>query len=203
MRAALGIAAVLLFAAAARAAGPAADSHADGPASAAVANSAFLHGYLHGYEDGFHDGNIDLQIGRTPDPSRYARKDHGYRKTFGDRDLYEQGFSRGFLAAYFDAYQDRSFRGIGSLRDLGGEVSAAAGPGAEKILGDAMVDGYASGLRQGLDDGRRGTAFRDVAACSGSPSFCSGFAGGFRLGYSDGYANQHRGPLPSAAIASK
>lgn len=170
-----------------------ADSHGSGPFAAVVANSAFMHGYLHGYETGFHDGDLDLQMGRAPDPGRYSRESDGYSRDLGDKHAFRRGFRQGFNVAYADAFGGRSFRAVASLRGL--QPSLAFSKGERPAVVDAaIVDGYQRGLRKGLADGRAGAVYTAVADPCNPPragnSYCSVFDGAFRLGYADGYINQ-------------
>lgn len=197
---ALGLAA---FGMATAAAAQSADSHQAGQFASVVARSAFLHGYLHGYEAGYHDGNIDFQLARGADPSRYAKADSGYHDAFGDRRIFEEGFRQGLRVAYADGYFGRSFRAIQSLHQVEPELASGL---AAQLLDRAIADGYDSGLTRGLTDGRRGAPFVDVSsACDRSDvAYCNVFTGGYRLGYSDGYLNQRSDPVrpPAATIAS-
>jgi hypothetical protein len=72
-------------------------------------NSAFAHGHRHGYEEGFHAGDEDYQLRKQASLQQKLPKDKGYRKEFGDKASYLQGYETGFRAGYADSYCGRAF----------------------------------------------------------------------------------------------
>src|SRR5438270_9733174 len=73
-------------------------------------NSAFAHGHRHGYEEGFHTGDEDYQLRKPAALEQKLPKNKGYRKEFGDKASYLQGYETGFRAGYADSYSGRAFR---------------------------------------------------------------------------------------------
>src|SRR3954466_6699388 len=90
------------------------DYHITGdPAHDTYLKSAFAHGHRHGYEEGYHAADNDLQFGRPAMQFASAKQVPevlGYRKQFGRKDLFREGYKRGFIAGYEDSYAGREFR---------------------------------------------------------------------------------------------
>ena len=67
-------------------------------------------GYAQGYEEGFDEGRKDAERGRGFSVRRHDEfrdGDRGYRREYGPRHLYVDGFRSGFEEGYRDAYQSR------------------------------------------------------------------------------------------------
>jgi flagellar biosynthesis/type III secretory pathway protein FliH len=165
--------------------------------------SSFAHGYMHGYEEGFHAGDLDMQMGRTyrevKIQERY-KKPVGYRPQFGDHGLFDEGYHHGYLVGYVDCFSGRNFRAVQLVRGQGAIKPEAR---SDESFDRAFREGYVSGQKQGLKDGRSkdnlaNTLFQcDEATMQskggeGEPrgSYCQAFSSGYQLGYSDGFANQ-------------
>jgi hypothetical protein len=163
--------------------------------------SVFAHGYMHGYEQGFHNGDLDLQMGRTYRDAKVQqeyKKPLGYQNVFGDKHLYEAGYRAGFLVGYTDCFAGRNFRAV-QLLNLATRTQIGKEPvHFDRDFDFAFRQGYESGQKQGLADGRIAEISRpDPLNCQvqtgrdAIPSnYCDAFRDGYQLGYSDGYANQ-------------
>ncbi len=165
--------------------------------------SAFAHGYMHGYEQGFHAADLDFQMARQPrDPAgiKAFKEVSGYRDQFGDKRFFVNGYREGFRVGYADSFRGARFRAVGELRAAALGLATGGDPRPNQQFDAGISAGYSTGRREGLQDGRDGAAFRDLAVyCHGrvyhpfQPSadeFCSGYGRGFRMGYADGYVNQ-------------
>jgi flagellar biosynthesis/type III secretory pathway protein FliH len=165
--------------------------------------SSFAHGYMHGYEEGFHSGDLDMQMGRNyrdvKTHDRY-KKPIGYRSQFGDHSLFDDGYHYGYLVGYVDCFSGRNFRAVQLVR---GHAAIRPDTRSDQNFDRAFREGYVSGQRQGLKDGRSSENLGnppfqcDEAALQskggdGEPkaSYCQAFTSGYQLGYSDGFANQ-------------
>lgn len=167
--------------------------------------SSFAHGYMHGYEEGFHSGDLDMQMGRlyrdVKSQDRY-KKPAGYRPQFGDRAFFDDGYRKGFLVGYTDCFAGRSFRAAQLVRQTSQQP-----PGPEvqndREFDHAFREGYVSGQKQGLSDGRSAAVEnKSPFQCDDSameskggegdpkPNYCQAFRSGYQLGYSDGFTNQ-------------
>jgi hypothetical protein len=66
-------------------------------------------GFSNGYEEGYRKGLDDGRDGDRPDVRRHGRyrsADHGYRRDYGPKGLYQRSFRSGFERGYDDGYQD-------------------------------------------------------------------------------------------------
>jgi hypothetical protein len=163
--------------------------------------SVFAHGYIHGYEQGFHNGDIDLQMGRSyrdVKSQQEYKKPVGYFSQFGDKHLFDAGYRAGFLVGYTDCLAGRNFRAVQLLnRPYQGQFTKES-VHFDANFDRAFRDGYETGQRQGLADGRVSEVSRpDASACriqtghsSEQEDYCAAFRDGYQLGYSDGFANQ-------------
>jgi hypothetical protein len=163
--------------------------------------SAFAHGYMHGYEDGFHNGDLDLQMGRLYRDVKSQsdfKKPPGYRNQFGDKDIFQEGYRTGFRVGYIDCFSGRNFRAAQLLNLSRQTRLSRESLRFDKNFDHAFRQGYESGQRQGLADGRvSDVSLMDPSTCQ-LPSdhgavpadYCDAFRDGYQLGYSDGYTNQ-------------
>src|SRR6266571_1496169 len=164
--------------------------------------SAFAHGYIYGYEDGFHFADLDVQMGRAPrDPETLKElrsSKCGYRREFGNKDVFRRAYREGFRVAYADALAGREFRAVDE-----GRVAAAGleDPSTANANFDSgFSSGYFAGRSRGLRDGRARAAWEESApGCEVDGrgpqgtlgmEYCEGFRRGNTFGYSDGYLNQ-------------
>ncbi len=169
--------------------------------------SAFAHGYMHGYEEGFHNGDLDVQMGRYYREVKTQERYHrpvGYRYQYGDREYFDAGYHKGFLVGYNDSFAGRNFRAV-QLMKAEDRRMAEAKARFDREFDHAFRDGYESGQKQGLQDGRVSEVTKkDAFACAAagvqgqmaSTDYCGAFQTGYSLGYSDGFANQKElGPV--------
>ncbi len=164
---------------------------------------AFAHGYMHGYEEGFHTGDLDLQMGRPfrdVKANERFKKPNGYKSQFGSRSVFDAGFRKGLLVGYTDAFAGRNFRAVQLFRETAAIPTVR--PGEDRDFDNAFMQGYETGQKKGLEDGRSSAAENSapqqcqeqVVAKGGSgepkANYCEAFRGGYQLGYSDGFTNQ-------------
>jgi len=168
--------------------------------------SCFAHGYMHGYEEGFHSGDLDMQMGRAYRPVKnqeHYKKTVGYKPQFGTKALFDDGYRNGFLVGYTDSYAGRNFRAVQLVR-ANQKKSSSPDAQSDHEFDSAFREGYISGQREGLKDGRSSAAEnkapfqcdemaaqRKGSEGEGKANYCEAFRSGYQLGYSDGYANQH------------
>ena len=179
------------------------DSHLfQDPAHKLYSTSSFAHGYLHGYEMGFHYGDLDLQLSHSAQNVKALRgfKAAGkhYKKEFGDRGSFTEGYQFGFRVGYTDAIDGSEFRAVFNMRELAHELPEVDESGVA-VLNQAITRGYTDGVKTGLSDGRASADYRpDGSDCElalrfkepPAKFFCSVYSLGYRLGYSDGFHNQ-------------
>jgi hypothetical protein len=184
------------------------DSHLKiDPAAPIYQRSVFLHGYAHGYELGFHSGDVDLHMARSSRDPRTIKmfKDSKrvYQRSFGNRDMFINGYEQGFRVGYADAFYGRDFRAARELRtlsqqmqDMGGQQQNA---GLRQVSNSSefdkgIADGYKAGLSNGLEDARSSKGYHpensECSRKSNDGQFCPAHRLGYELGYSDGYNNQ-------------
>jgi hypothetical protein len=89
------------------------DSHYGNPVDEALKAYPGAHGYQHGYEDGFHYGQWDrqMEVPKRP-PQRiheFKRARRGYTADMGAAKVFAEGYRKGFVEGYSDAYAGRSF----------------------------------------------------------------------------------------------
>lgn len=182
------------------------------PAQKLFAASPFAHGYMHGYEMGYHCGDLDLQLAHGTQEMKNEKhyKDAGkqYRKEFGDKDSFVQGYQAGFRIGYADGYQGIDFHAVQNLRQLSQDMPEFD-PHASPILDQALLKGYDDGRKNGLGDGRANADYRpDGSDCelalrfkeAPAKFYCSAYSLGYRFGYSDGFRNQRKEP-PARHVA--
>jgi hypothetical protein len=71
-------------------------------------DNAFSAGFERGQRDGQHEGWNDGSHGRRMEfwrESDYRDADNGYRRSYGSRAAYAQGYRRGYQEAYRQSYQ--------------------------------------------------------------------------------------------------
>lgn len=186
------------------------DSHLQiDPAAPIYQRSVFLHGYAHGYELGFHSGDIDLHMARTSRDPRSIKmfKDSKrvYQHSFGNRDMFVNGYEQGFRVGYADAFYGRDFRAARELRTLSQQMQDIGGQqqntGSHQLSNSSefdkgIADGYKKGVNNGLNDARSSKAYHpensECSRKSNDGQFCPAHRLGYELGYSDGYNNQHK-----------
>jgi hypothetical protein len=150
-------------------------------------NSAFAHGHRHGYEEGFHAGDEDYQLRRGVSLQQKLPKDKGYRKEFGDKASYLQGYETGFRAGYADSYSGRAFR------LLAGSDSAVSQSNVEKMAVRDFDQGIAAGYHAGYTNSadiadEPGIAESAAWRCrqeQHAETYCIGYGSGYVLGRAD------------------
>ena len=160
--------------------------------------SAFAHGYMHGYEEGFHRGDLDLQMARPfhqiKDQEKF-KKICGYRRQFGERHMFDDGYRKGYTVGYNDAYAGRNFRAVQLVHLAKMDELPAGQDEPDRSFDHAFMLGYETGQATGLKDGRAAAplASLDAVQCSGAGTQgpdCGAYQRGYRVGYLDGYSNQ-------------
>ena len=69
--------------------------------------------YDNGFRDGLRAGERDGRRGRRFDPSRHddwRDADHGFRREYGDHNLYRRAFRGGFESGYSQGYRQYGYR---------------------------------------------------------------------------------------------
>ena len=192
------------------------DPHYTASRTSAIAHkSAFVHGYLHGYEEGFHLADLDVQMGRGArdvGKCKEARALAGYRREFGSKNVFENGFREGVRVGYGDGISGRAFRAVGELDAIGATAMLPVDGRPDASFDQGFATGYTLGQRQGLLDGRRDeTLTPPLPACPPQPAkaanqqtFCAAYIGGYRVGYADGFTNvARRGTTQAEARGEK
>lgn len=146
--------------------------------------------YSNGYREGIDHGQRDARAGRDyaiEHDNTYRRADEGYKRQYGDRDMYRQTFRQGYVAGYNEGYYGGSgARGRAVPRRNPGTGSPGTYPlpyptypgsqgypsypsypgypgspaGAPYGYGGGPLDtGFADGYEKGVEDGRDGDAY--------------------------------------------
>ncbi len=173
------------------------DPHLGGALGDFFAHCPFAHGYVHGYEEGFHIGDADFHLGRERADRAVlqARRNNGYRTTFGNHDSYRFGYREGLLAGYNDSITGREFRAYEELR--------TSRPAAQSMTFSELDRGFGIGYSLGHLAGSRsldsdGDFDAEPAPCPAhaaadgtlppqSAAYCDGFAKAYVMGYRDAY----------------
>jgi len=177
------------------------ESHfAEAGSGAVLARSAFAHGYRHGYEEGYHLGNMDVNMGRLARKKRdqFHGLNQGYSSQFGPKKSFEAGFEAGLRAGYSDGFTGRSFRAIGTMRQL---ARALEPPSPADTSGAYFDQGVASGYGDGFHRGATAPPLDpplDAAAIAcvvfhplkpqdtaAEGSYCEGYRRGYVIGHND------------------
>jgi hypothetical protein len=165
--------------------------------------SAFAHGHRHGYEEGYSAADEDIHQGRLQRALREkdVPKPRGYKKTFGDKRHFRQGFIYGYIAGYRDSFSERSFTLPSWATAIQPFSWMSALPQAEgnstpdgtvlAIFESGVMDGYRSGLAtQVQENDAHALAAQGSQACRAEASrpdgYCDGYAQGFLIGVADG-----------------
>lgn len=129
-------------------------------------------GYDNGFREGLKEGEKDGRKGdryQIQDERDFQRADHGYKKGYGNVDLYRQAFRAGFADGYADGY-GRFSRGYGNGRNGngrygngrngdGGYGNGGYGTYDPRYGGNGQRPGsysiaHENGARDGLEKGR-------------------------------------------------
>jgi len=140
------------------------------PGSALYQRSTFAHGFIHGYEQGYHFADLDYHVGRTDrklnDIREYRDASSGYRSSFGDQNIFRQGYRQGFSQGYDDSIHSRSFRAAMAAGTVADSLKTYVGSNQE------LDAGFAAGYLAKQANPQSMPACRD----GNSFGYCSGFA---------------------------
>lgn len=177
------------------------ESHfAEAGSGVVLTRSAFAHGYRHGYEEGYHLGNIDVNMGRLARKKRdqFHGLNQGYSSQFGPKKSFETGFEAGVRAGYSDGFTGRSFRAIGTMRQLARALEPPSPADASSVYFDqGLASGYSDGFQRAanslpLDPPLDAVAVACVAFRPLKPqdvgaegSYCEGYRRGYVMGHND------------------
>lgn len=124
-------------------------------------NDARSAAFNNGYQEGLRHGEQaarDRQPYNMEREKDYRKADDGYRREYGDRNLYRDEFRRGFAQGYQQAYG--RFNGYDARRDgrWGTQYPVNGGVygGGRYGVSIAFRNGSADGYQKGLDDARDG-----------------------------------------------
>ena len=163
--------------------------------------------YEAGLRDGTRQGELDGRSGRDGNLERhetYRTADHGYTRSWGDRDAYRAEFRRGFAVGYRQGFDRvRGHENRQSTRDdQRDDRERRWGRGYRD---PAVARGYSDGYDEGLDDGRdrdrydpaRHGDYREgdegyKREYGARDTYKSNYRAGFRQGYEDGYREGNR-----------
>lgn len=155
--------------------------------------AAFDNGYREGFQLGERDGRRNATF-QYHNERTYQRGDHGYHRSYGDRERYRQAFQSGYAAGYRDGYERHA-------RAQRGRVGYPSYPG--RVAHPAAQAGFDDGYEKGLEDGRKNRSFdvlrhkwyregdRHYEKRYGSKEqykniYRDAFRSGYELGYRDG-----------------
>jgi hypothetical protein len=188
-----------------------------GDSQALFKKSTYAHAYMHGYEDGFHNADVDIHMGRgerSVSQLEDFKACSGYRKEFGDKRFYRDGYRQGFSEGYADGINRRDFRAIAGARKAAVGLTATANDqGVERDFDEAFSRGYASGRKSDADM-VRGHAESDYALnlCQSKAShskntnsreYCDAFSRGFSLGFFDATSSSPKTGMQTARKESE
>ena len=162
--------------------------------------SSFAHGHRHGYEEGFRYADMAIHLGaqRREIKEGEVPRSMGYKREFGDKKRFRQGFIYGFIAGYNDSFGERTFRLPEWAKDLPPLPSLSDLPQSDTPLQldtklqaafeEGVIQGYRQGLatagEEALED--RALAAEAARSCSSADlahkeGYCLGFTQGFLL----------------------
>ena len=161
-----------------------------------------------GYRDGIREGERDGRSGRQFSFNRHDEwrdGDDGYRREYGNRDLYRRSFRNGFESGYSEAY-NRNGR-----YPRTGYPPAASYPGPGVVIvprgsySPAAQNGYRDGVEAGRNDARdrdrfdpfRAKRYRDGdhdydRRFGSRDAYRQEYRSAFQRGYEDGYRGVRR-----------
>lgn len=166
--------------------------------------SAFAHGHRHGYEEGFRFADLTIHLGGLQRElrERDVPKSMGYKREFGEKKRFRQGFIYGFIAGYNDSFSERSFRvpewgleetpiaSLSALPQWDGPLQL--NPELRAAFDEGMFLGYRAGMVSQAAPAPEDTSLREKLAgsCRGTEQaaregFCDGFTQGFLMGMND------------------
>ena len=182
--------------------------------------------FNNGYQEGLEHGQQAVRDRRPFDIERekdYRSADEGYRREYGNKDLYRDEFRRGFAQGYQEAYArvDNRYRDRRDDRDdrwgsgypanggIYGGVIPDRGYGNDRGYGSrggfdiAFRNGEADGYQKGLDDARDGKypqPERQKWYRSGDRNYNGrdgisrdDYKNEYRRGFQEGYARAYNG----------
>ena len=154
-----------------------------------VRREAYDNGYRQGLEQGGRDGRGGDRF-EYRDERDFQRADYGYRRSFGDRERYQQTFRAGFADGYTAGYRRQSRGGYGGAYGRDSYASA---------FDNGARDGFEKGREDARDndpfDARRHKWYRDAERHYDNryglkerykDEYRRGFLTGYEQGYRDG-----------------
>jgi hypothetical protein len=177
-----------------------------------------------GYNEGVQQGQNDARRGRSysyQQHSEYRNADNGYRREYGDRELYRQSYRQGFQTGYGEGYNrytnngnygryprstypPQSYPTYPSTPTPGG-VAVPRGTYGGYGYSPAAQTGYRDGLEEGQKDARDRRAFDPVRTkryregdhdynnrYGSRDEYKREYRTAFEQGYRDGYGNGRR-----------
>ncbi len=180
--------------------------------------SAFAHGHRHGYEEGFRIADLEIHVGRLERTLREADVPKAdYKKEYGDRKQFQQGYMYGFMTGYKDSFSNRSFRlvewsdAVPPFDWMADMPQAEQGRAPDARLRanfeDGIVRGYQAGMnRPGVDADVKALAAQAGKSCGEQDAarrdgYCDGYTQGFLLGVNDHTAWPAVGPATEPGLA--
>ena len=125
---------------------------------------------------GYHYGDIDLQLSHSAQNVKALRgfKAAGkfYKKEFGDRGSFTEGYQSGFRVGYADAIDGSEFRAVLNMRELAQELPEVDQSGLP-VLNQAITRGYTDGVKTGLNDGRASALCASKSRRQSSSAACT------------------------------
>ncbi|HWC19726.1 MAG TPA: hypothetical protein VG498_22120 [Terriglobales bacterium] len=118
------------------------------PVGALLLNSSFAHGFRHGYDEGFRAGDLDVQMGRSPrltvKPSQSRQAGHEYKRAFGNKESFQQGYETGFKDGYSDAMAGLDYRASERAHRAAVGLTDALAPSRRPAFDEGFASGYRS-----------------------------------------------------------
>ena len=157
------------------------------------ANSAFAHGYRHGYEQGFHVGDLDIHMGRNAriavKSSESGRASREYQLSFGNRQLFHEGYAAGFHTGYADAISGVEFRATERAKTAIAGLTDILPNTRRAHFDEGFAAGYKSAQSQHAPVAHINVEYvehycRQTVTNLYSLEYCSGFGRGYVLGIS-------------------
>lgn len=157
------------------------------------ANSAFAHGYRHGYEQGFHVGDLDIHMGRdarlATKSKEYSQAGREYRLSFGNKQLFQQGYDAGFRGGYNDAISGAEFRASERWKTASAPFIEVLPTTRRAHFDEGVAAGYRTSQTENAPVSNMTAEYverhcREISHDLYSLEYCSGFGRGYMLGIS-------------------
>ncbi len=155
-------------------------------------DSAFAHGYRHGYDQGFHLADLDVHMGRSSQQMtkrQFRQASREFNKSFGSKNLFEQGYQVGLSAGYQDSFAGREYQASERAKLAASGLEDALPPSRRQYFDDGFAGGYASARVQSVPSKGMTLDYlvqycQETLLASHPPEYCSGFSRGFVFGSS-------------------